>query len=269
MNESKFYTILTKVGIAKFIAARASGNGVNIASFKLSSDVLVPNEDISTLSNIVYEANINSKYIDDKNKHYVHVECLVPSNVGGFEINLIGIYDDEGALLAVGNLPTTYKPLLSEGSAKELLIKITMELKNASEVLLKIDPSVIMASRDYVNEIKLELKLDMSNLENELKILIDTKEDKGVASSLDTKLKAELIALINQKENANTAQKLVNALRTELTSKINSSVPKLTVASTGGYGSGYSRHTFYLNGIYQTYINTYQPYISGNNGGSS
>lgn len=172
-EKKEFYTLLTNVGIAKFIAARASGNGVNLNAFKLSSQVIVPNESMSALEEVVYESLINSKYVDKENTHYVHLECVVPSNVGGFEINAIGIYDEAGDLLAVGNLPSTYKPLLKQGSAKELLIKVTMELKNASEVILELDPSVILASRDYVNEVKLELELKIDeaiqNFTEELK----------------------------------------------------------------------------------------------------
>lgn len=158
-EKKEFYTLLTNVGIAKFIAARASGNGVNLKTFKLSSKIIVPSESMNALEEVVYESLINSKYVDKENTHYVHLECVVPSSVGGFEINAIGIYDEAGDLLAVGNLPSTYKPLLEQGSAKELLIKVTMELKNASEVILELDPSVILASRDYVNEVKLELEL--------------------------------------------------------------------------------------------------------------
>lgn len=158
-EKKEFYTLLTNVGIAKFIAARASGNGVNLKTFKLSSKIIVPSESMNALEEVVYESLINSKYVDKENTHYVHLECVVPSSVGGFEINSIGIYDEAGDLIAVGNLPSTYKPLLEQGSAKELLIKVTMELKNASEVILELDPSVILASRDYVNEVKLELEL--------------------------------------------------------------------------------------------------------------
>ncbi|ECR0918342.1 phage tail protein [Campylobacter coli] len=160
----EYYTILTKIGIAKFIAARASGNGVNLKSFKLSSKVILPNEDMQSLEEIVYEANINAKSIDKNNPNYVNLECYIPSDVGGFEINAVGIYDEAGDLLAVGNLPRTYKPILKEGSAKELMIKIVMELSNAEEVILKLDPSVIMASRDYVDAIKIELKLEIETL---------------------------------------------------------------------------------------------------------
>ncbi|EHR1880818.1 phage tail protein, partial [Campylobacter coli] len=155
--------------------------------------------------------------------------------------------------LAVGNLPRTYKPILKEGSAKELMIKIVMELSNAEEVILKLDPSVIMASRDYVDAIKIELELKIETLKEELKALINTKEDKGVAANLDKALKTELIKLINKKENTGTAasldaqlrdelialinkkenigvaKQLVDALRSELTKEIKSFIPELRV----------------------------------------
>ncbi|EIU8216565.1 phage tail protein [Campylobacter coli] len=253
MAKSEYYTILTKIGIAKFIAARASGNGVNLKSFKLSSKVILPSEEMQSLEEIVYEANINSKSVDENNPNYINLMCYVPSDIGGFEINTIGIYDEVGDLLAIGNLPRTYKPILKEGSAKELMIKIVMELSNAEEVILKLDPSVIMASRDYVDAIKIELELKIETLKEELKALINTKEDKGVAAnldkalkteltklinkkentgtaaSLDTQLRDELIALINKKENIGVAKQLVDALRSELTKEIKSFIPELRV----------------------------------------
>lgn len=153
----------------------------------------------------------------------------------------------------MGNLPRTYKPILKEGSAKELMIKIVMELSNAEEVILKLDPSVIMASRDYVDAIKIELELKIETLKEELKALINTKEDKGVAANLDKALKTELtklinkkentgtaasldaqlrdklIALINKKENIGVAKQLVDALRSELTKEIKSFIPELRI----------------------------------------
>lgn len=296
MSKSEYYTILTKIGIAKFIAARASGNGVNLKSFKLSSKVILPNEEMQSLEDVVYEANINSKSIDEKNPNYVNLMCHVPSNIGGFEVNAIGIYDEEGDLLAVGNTPRTYKPLLEQGSAKELMIKVVMELSNAEEVILKLDPSVIMASRDYVDAIKIELELKIKALEEELKALINTKEDKGiaanldktleakltnlinkkentgVAANLDAKLKQELTALINTKENKGVAKSLVDALETRLTKLINASKPKLTAVKKVGSRLNINNkdYTFYnqelyLNGALQVTLVNSDLSISGNN----
>ncbi|EAI9650475.1 phage tail protein [Campylobacter coli] len=231
MAKSEYYTILTKIGIAKFIAARASGNGVNLKSFKLSSKVILPSEEMQSLEEIVYEANINSKSVDENNPNYINLMCYVPSDIGGFEINAIGIYDEVGDLLAVGNLPRTYKPILKEGSAKELMIKIVMELSNAEEVILKLDSSVIMASRDYVDAIKIELELKIETLKEELKALINTKEDKGVAANLDKALKTELTKFINKKENTGTAASLDAQLRDELIALINKKENTGTAAS--------------------------------------
>ncbi|OSM73812.1 phage tail protein [Campylobacter jejuni subsp. jejuni] len=72
MAKSEYYTILTKIGIAKFIAARASGNGINLKSFKLSSKVILPSEEMQSLEEIVYEANISSKSVDESNPNYVN-----------------------------------------------------------------------------------------------------------------------------------------------------------------------------------------------------
>ncbi|HEC1792063.1 TPA: phage tail protein [Campylobacter lari] len=296
MSKSEYYTILTKIGIAKFIAARASGNGVNLKSFKLSSKVILPNEEMQSLEDVVYEANINSKSIDEKNPNYVNLMCHVPSNIGGFEVNAIGIYDEEGDLLAVGNTPRTYKPLLEQGSAKELMIKVVMELSNAEEVILKLDPSVIMASRDYVDAIKIELELKIKALEEELKALINKKENTGVAANLDkaletkltnlinkkentgvaanldAKLKQELTALINTKENKGVAKALVDALETRLTKLINASKPKLTAVKKVGSRLNINNkdYTFYnqelyLNGALQVTLVNSDLSISGNN----
>ena len=234
-EKKEFYTLLTNVGIAKFIAARASGNGVNLKTFKLSSKVIVPSESMNTLEEVVYESLINSKYVDKENTHYVHLECVVPSSVGGFEINSIGIYDEAGDLIAVGNLPSTYKPLLEQGSAKELLIKVTMELKNASEVILELDPSVILASRDYVNEVKLELELKIdeaiANFTEELKKYAlkngSTSEVFNVANATETSHainKGEFERALNLKADKTQIENINNSLNNYVKTTGNQSI---------------------------------------------
>ncbi len=235
--------MLTKIGIAKFIAARASGNGINLERFKLSSQSILPSENITTLEGIVYEANINSKYVDEENDCYVHLECVVPSNVGGFEINAIGIYDAENHLIALGNLPPTYKPRLEQGSAKELMIKVTMELKNASEVVLELNPSVVLASRDFVNKMKLELNLridaEVERFTQELKKYAlkngDQTQKFQVADAtgaqeainkkqLDNSLKSVKSEIINE------TKKLDEALKNNLQTTIKQTIETSTIA---------------------------------------
>lgn len=67
----------------------------------------------------------------------------------------IGIYLDDNTFYAVGNLPKTYKPLLDEGSAKDLTIKMFIEVSNSDSIVLKVDDSVVLATRNFVqNELK-------------------------------------------------------------------------------------------------------------------
>ena len=143
----------------------------------------MPTQEMSVLEEVVYEGSITNKFVESNNPNHVIIECHIPSNVGGFEVNAIGIYDEEGDLIAIGNTPRTYKPLLSEGSAKELMIKVIMEVSNASEVILKLDPSVIIASRDYVDEAEQKLKTKIDESMESLNLKFSEKADLNGSSS--------------------------------------------------------------------------------------
>ncbi|EFG7131243.1 phage tail protein [Escherichia coli] len=86
-------------------------------------------------------------------------EQIIPENEGGFWIREIGLYDDEGVLIAVANCPETYKPQLQEGSGRTQTIRMILVVTNTEAITLKIDPSVVLATRKYVDDEVLELKL--------------------------------------------------------------------------------------------------------------
>ncbi|PPY77862.1 phage tail protein, partial [Escherichia coli] len=84
---------------------------------------------------------------------------IIPENEGGFWIREIGLYDDEGVLIAVANCPETYKPQLQEGSGRTQTIRMILVVTNTEAITLKIDPSVVLATRKYVDDKVLELRL--------------------------------------------------------------------------------------------------------------
>ncbi|WP_096024606.1 phage tail protein [Campylobacter lanienae] len=280
---AEYYTILTNTGIAKFVAARASGNGVNLTKFKLSKNEMIPTEQMESLDGVVYEANINSKSVDSNNPNYVNIMCHVPSSVGGFEINAIGIYDEAGSLLAVGNLPKTYKPNLDQGSAKELMIKVVMELSNADEVILKLDPSVVMATRSYVDETQTTLDLKSQKLKEELTNLINlklpiatyntdkaafaTKNELGLkADKSTTYTKTQTDNLLNNKENAGVAKSLVDSLRNSLQSQNLTASGEVLVRYHNSYFKDVSGNlTITQNGKVVAQVKTVYTYSCNNN----
>ncbi len=66
---------------------------------------------------------------------------------GGFMIREAGVFDDAGNMIAIGKYPETYKPVLADGSTKDLYIKMILEVSNTSVVNLKIYPSVVLATK--------------------------------------------------------------------------------------------------------------------------
>ncbi|CUU82368.1 phage tail protein [Campylobacter hyointestinalis] len=172
MNE--FYTLLTNYGIAKIVEARANKQTINLSHIAVGDAEIIPSESMSALKSEKHRLAINSIIQDENNPSYLIIEGVIPVSVGGFYINEVGIFDESGNLFAIGNLPKTYKPLLSEGSAKDLTLKITIEVANASEITLKVDNSVVLATRSWTES------------------LIKKKEDIGVAKTLDDALKQEI-----------------------------------------------------------------------------
>ncbi len=103
-------------------------------------------------------APINSLSVDANDAGQIIAEQIIPENEGGFFIREIGLYDDDGILIAVANCPETYKPLLAEGSGRTQTIRMILVVSSTSAITLKIDPSVVLATRKYVDDAVIEVK---------------------------------------------------------------------------------------------------------------
>ena len=145
-----FYTLLASTGINAIISARASNSEVKLTKIAVGDGEIIPSQDMTALKSEKHRFNINSIIQDIDNPNYLIVEGVIPSNVGGFYVSEVAIYTDQNTLFAIGSLPKTYKPLLKEGSAKDLTIKIFLEVTNADSVTLKVDDSVVLATRKFV-----------------------------------------------------------------------------------------------------------------------
>ena len=162
-----FYTLLSNTGINAIIAARASNSEVKLTKIAVGDGDIIPSQDMTALKSEKHRFNINSIIQDIDNPNYLIVEGVIPSNVGGFYVSEVAIYTDQNTLFAIGSLPKTYKPLLEEGSAKDLTIKIFLEVTNADSVTLKVDDSVVLATKNYVqNELKKYAFLNGDELQN-------------------------------------------------------------------------------------------------------
>ena len=152
---SQFYAILTNVGAAKQANADALGIAWKITQMGVGdangSDP-TPNATQTSLINEWRRAPLNQLKVDDKNSAIIIAEQVIPADVGGKWIREIALYDADGDMVAVANCAPTYKPLLSQGSGRTQVVRMNLVVSSASNVQLKIDPAVVLATREWVTE---------------------------------------------------------------------------------------------------------------------
>ncbi|EHD2054055.1 phage tail protein [Escherichia coli] len=158
----KYYAILTNQGAARLANATMLGSKLNLTQMAVgdANGVLpTPDPTQTKLINQKRIAPLNLLSVDPNNQSQIIAEQIIPENEGGFWIREIGLYDDEGVLIAVANCPETYKPQLQEGSGRTQTIRMILVVTNTEAITLKIDPSVVLATRKYVDDEVLELRL--------------------------------------------------------------------------------------------------------------
>ncbi|EFJ4743264.1 phage tail protein [Escherichia coli] len=158
----KYYAILTNQGAARLANATMLGSKLNLTQMAVgdANGVLpTPDPAQTKLINQKRIAPLNLLSVDPNNQSQIIAEQIIPENEGGFWIREIGLYDDEGVLIAVANCPETYKPQLQEGSGRTQAIRMILVVTNTEAITLKIDPSVVLATRKYVDDEVLELRL--------------------------------------------------------------------------------------------------------------
>ena len=71
---------------------------------------------------------------------------------GGFAIRECGLFDENGNLIYYGSLPTVIKPILPDGTGMDYVLTMRALITNEVEIVLKIDPGVVIATREYVDD---------------------------------------------------------------------------------------------------------------------
>ncbi|EPU4334612.1 phage tail protein [Escherichia coli] len=159
---TKFYTLLTDIGAAKLASAAALGVPLKITHMAVGDGggvLPTPDAKQTALVNEKRRAALNMLYIDPQNSSQIIAEQVIPENEGGWWIREVGLFDESGALIAVGNCPESYKPKLAEGSGRTQTVRMVLITSSTDNIILKIDPAVVLATRKYVDDKVLELKL--------------------------------------------------------------------------------------------------------------
>ena len=159
-----YYTKITTAGLAAITSAINSNSKVPITYMAFgdgNGNIPEPNEHATSLVNEVYRVGVNKVEVHSKNPNWLVCEAIIPSAVGGFNIREVALYDNTGnTLLAIANYPPTYKPSVEEGAAKIQTIRIVIQVDNAGNFELIIDPDIVLATTQFVldNTVPVEKK---------------------------------------------------------------------------------------------------------------
>lgn len=167
---TKYYAVLTNVGAAKLANATALGAQVEITQMAVGDGngaLPTPNPAQTALVHELRRAPLNTLSIDPNNANQIIAEQVIPEDVGGWWIREIGLFDKDGDMIAVANCAETYKPQLQEGSGRVQIVRMILIVSSTAAVTLKIDPSVVLATRAYVDSQIIVAKSYVDNLMNE------------------------------------------------------------------------------------------------------
>lgn len=149
---SDFYTLFTKTGLAAVANAALTGTSVDITHMAVGDGAGVPVQSRTELRNEVWRGALTRLAPSSNDTTVLECETRIPPEVGGWTVREVGLFNAAGALIAIGNLPESYKPVLETGSAKDMQIRMYIQHTNAATVTLKVDPAIVMASQAWVCE---------------------------------------------------------------------------------------------------------------------
>ncbi|HHN9180935.1 TPA: phage tail protein [Escherichia coli] len=158
---TKYFALLTNIGAAKLANATALGAQVEITQMAVGDGngaLPTPNPAQTALVHEQRRKPLNSLSVDPNNDSQIIAEQVIPENEGGWWIREIGLFDKDGDMIAVANCAETYKPQLQEGSGRVQVVRMILIVSSTEAVTLKIDPSVVLATRKYVDDAVIEVK---------------------------------------------------------------------------------------------------------------
>ncbi|EBD9558500.1 phage tail protein [Salmonella enterica] len=152
--DNEFYTLLTDRGMAKIASALADKKQLHLQKMAVGDgggQYYEPTASQTKLRHEVWRGEMNTLMTAPNNPNWLIAELVLPEDVGGWYVREVGVFDDEGELIAIGKFPESYKPLLPGGCGKQVCIRLIMEVSNTTAVTLTVDPSIVLATRDYVD----------------------------------------------------------------------------------------------------------------------
>ena len=167
--ENTYFAIVTDLGTKKMFEALNEEKKVSIAEFAVGDGggtAYLPTKEMEELKNEVWRGSVKSCYVSEESENLLITESVIPSDVGGFTIREMGIYDTEGTLIAICNTPETQKVKIADGVVHEMVLSMEIALSNTDSVELIVDPAVVTATKKDVERLEKRLEKKIEEEDN-------------------------------------------------------------------------------------------------------
>ncbi|EER1577834.1 phage tail protein [Escherichia coli] len=152
----KFKTVITDTGAQKLAQAAApDGKPVRLTHMAVGDGggtLPTPDSKQPRLVHEVWRHTVNRVFLDATHQNRIIAELVIPPETGGFWIREIGVFDEHGDLIAVGNTAESYKPTVAEGSGRVQTFRTILTVSSTATVALTVDNTMVMATVDYVDD---------------------------------------------------------------------------------------------------------------------
>ncbi|HCY3239844.1 TPA: tail fiber protein [Escherichia coli] len=152
----KFKTVITDTGAKKLAQAAApDGKPVRLTHMAVGDGggtLPTPDSKQTRLVHEVWRHTVNRVILDATHQNRIIAELVIPPETGGFWIREIGVFDEHGDLIAVGNTAESYKPTVAERSGRAQTFRTILTVSSTATVALTVDNTMVMATVDYVDD---------------------------------------------------------------------------------------------------------------------
>ena len=149
-----YIAMLTDVGAAQQAKAIASGTPWNITHMGVGDGngvTPIPSKLQKKLINENVRLKLNRLTVRG-DRPVISAELILPSDIGGWWVREVGLYDSTGALVAVASYPPTYKPTLAQGTGRTQGIRLQILVSSTANITLQDDPTLVTATLSTVRE---------------------------------------------------------------------------------------------------------------------
>ncbi len=151
----KYYTILTDVGVEKVRNAILNNVKIEVSQIAVgdgAGDYYEPVQTMNALKNEVWRGPVHELKTQGHEK--IIVNSIIPSDVGGFFVREIGLFDSENELIAIGSLPETRKTSIGEGALQDIHLSMEISISNSDVFEITTDPTILLASKKDLEDVK-------------------------------------------------------------------------------------------------------------------